>query len=83
MYDHSRHIQRVYLGLPLLQTLAASLIRGINTLFLLDAGPRRESVARRSIPVRGAAVEGTSAATRINVLVKNRSTRERALCSMS
>src|SRR6059036_2505219 len=34
----SRHIQRVYLLLLLLQTLAASLIWGINTLFLLDAG---------------------------------------------
>jgi len=34
----SRHIQRVYLGLTLLSTLAASLIWGINTLFLLDAG---------------------------------------------
>jgi MFS family permease len=31
-------IQRTYLGLLLLQTLAASLIWGINTLFLLDAG---------------------------------------------
>jgi MFS family permease len=38
MDDHSRHIQRVYLGLLLLHTLAASLIWGINTLFLLDAG---------------------------------------------
>jgi MFS family permease len=36
--DRSRHIQRVYLGLLLLHTLAASLIWGINTLFLLDAG---------------------------------------------
>src|SRR2546425_9837309 len=34
----SRHIQRVYLLLLLLQTLAASFIWGINTLFLLDAG---------------------------------------------
>lgn len=34
----SRHIQRVYLLLLLLHTLAASLIWGINTLFLLDAG---------------------------------------------
>ncbi len=32
------NIQRVYLGLTLLSTLAASLIWGINTLFLLDAG---------------------------------------------
>lgn len=31
-------IQRTYLTLTLLQTLAASLIWGINTLFLLDAG---------------------------------------------
>lgn len=36
--DPSRHVQRVYLGLLLLHTLAASLIWGINTLFLLDAG---------------------------------------------
>lgn len=34
----SRNIQRVYLLLLLLQTLAASFIWGINTLFLLDAG---------------------------------------------
>src|SRR5688572_750624 len=34
----SRHIQRVYLILLLLHTLAASFIWGINTLFLLDAG---------------------------------------------
>jgi MFS family permease len=34
----SRSIQRIYLFLLLLQTLAASLIWGINTLFLLDAG---------------------------------------------
>lgn len=33
-----RHIQRVYLVLLLLHTLAASFIWGINTLFLLDAG---------------------------------------------
>ena len=32
------HIQRVYLILLLLHTLAASFIWGINTLFLLDAG---------------------------------------------
>jgi MFS family permease len=32
------HIQRVYLVLLLLHTLAASFIWGINTLFLLDAG---------------------------------------------
>lgn len=38
MNDRSRHIQRVYLTLLLLHTLAASLIWGINTLFLLDAG---------------------------------------------
>ncbi|MGH8946698.1 MAG: MFS transporter, partial [Acidimicrobiia bacterium] len=31
-------IQRTYITLLLLQTLAASLIWGINTLFLLDAG---------------------------------------------
>ena len=34
----SRGIQRVYLLLVLLHTLAASLIWGVNTLFLLDAG---------------------------------------------
>jgi MFS family permease len=34
----SRAVQRVYLVLLLLHTLAASLIWGINTLFLLDAG---------------------------------------------
>jgi MFS family permease len=34
----ARHIRRVYLVLLLLHTLAASLIWGINTLFLLDAG---------------------------------------------
>jgi MFS family permease len=33
-----RRVQRVYLLLTLLTTLAASLIWGINTLFLLDAG---------------------------------------------
>lgn len=33
-----RAIQRVYLGLLLLSTSAASLIWGVNTLFLLDAG---------------------------------------------
>src|ERR687892_1596099 len=34
----SRRVQQVYLLLLLLHTLAASLIWGINTLFLLDAG---------------------------------------------
>ena len=34
----ARQIQRAYLGLTLLSTLAASFIWGINTLFLLDAG---------------------------------------------
>ena len=38
MNDDSRKIQRIYLVLLLLHTLAASLIWGINTLFLLDAG---------------------------------------------
>jgi MFS family permease len=33
-----RHVQRVYLSLALFNNLAASLIWGINTLFLLDAG---------------------------------------------
>jgi MFS family permease len=36
--DESRKIQRIYLILLLLHTLAASFIWGINTLFLLDAG---------------------------------------------
>jgi MFS family permease len=34
----ARHVQTTYLVLTLLNTLAASLIWGINTLFLLDAG---------------------------------------------
>ena len=38
MNDASRRIQRTYLLLLLLHTLAASFIWGINTLFLLDAG---------------------------------------------
>ena len=38
MNDAARRIQRIYLGLQLLNTLAASLIWGINTLFLLDGG---------------------------------------------
>ena len=33
-----RHIQNIYLILMLFNTLAASFIWGINTLFLLDAG---------------------------------------------
>jgi hypothetical protein len=33
-----RSIQRTYLGLMLGNTLAASLIWGVNTVFLLDAG---------------------------------------------
>ena len=33
-----RRVQRVYLVLLLLDMLAALFIRGINTLFLLDAG---------------------------------------------
>jgi MFS family permease len=36
--DTSRSVQRTYLVLTLLTTLAASFIWGINTLFLLDAG---------------------------------------------
>jgi MFS family permease len=36
--EQARHIQRVYLTLLLGNTLAASFIWGINTLFLLDAG---------------------------------------------
>lgn len=38
MNDSARKIQRVYLFLLLLHTLAASFIWGINTLFLLNAG---------------------------------------------
>ena len=38
MNKASRKVQRTYLTLLLLNTLAASLIWGINTLFLLDAG---------------------------------------------
>ena len=38
MNDVARRIQRVYLTLMLGNTLAASFIWGINTLFLLDAG---------------------------------------------
>src|SRR3954453_2869900 len=38
MNDLARKIQRVYLTLMLGNTLAASFIWGINTLFLLDAG---------------------------------------------
>ncbi|MEX1206992.1 MAG: MFS transporter [Acidimicrobiia bacterium] len=38
MNDASRAVQRTYLLLLLLSTLAASFIWGINTLFLLDAG---------------------------------------------
>ncbi len=38
MNSESKRIQRIYLILLLLHTLAASLIWGINTLFLLDAG---------------------------------------------
>jgi len=36
--DPARTVERTYLALTLLQTLAASFIWGINTLFLLDAG---------------------------------------------
>ncbi len=38
MNDASKRVQRVYLSLTLLSTLAGSFIWGINTLFLLDAG---------------------------------------------
>ncbi len=38
MNRESRRIQRIYLLLTLLSTLSTSLIWGINTLFLLDAG---------------------------------------------
>src|SRR5438477_10044193 len=36
--DPARTVERTYLALTLLSTLAASFIWGINTLFLLDAG---------------------------------------------
>jgi MFS family permease len=38
MTHEARRVQRIYLLLTLLSTLSASLIWGINTLFLLDAG---------------------------------------------
>src|SRR3954451_3084103 len=38
MNDAADRVQRTYLTLTLLTTLAASFIWGINTLFLLDAG---------------------------------------------
>ncbi|MDH3397644.1 MAG: MFS transporter [Acidimicrobiia bacterium] len=38
MTDGARRVQRTYLLLTLLSTLAASFIWGVNTLFLLDAG---------------------------------------------
>ena len=38
MTDGARTVERTYLVLTLLQTLAASFIWGVNTLFLLDAG---------------------------------------------
>ena len=38
MTEPARRVERVYLALTLLSTLAASFIWGINTLFLLDAG---------------------------------------------
>jgi MFS family permease len=38
MSDPARAVQRTYLALTLLNTLAASFIWGVNTLFLLDAG---------------------------------------------
>ena len=38
MNDRARRVQRIYLALTLLSTLAASFIWGVNTLFLLDAG---------------------------------------------
>jgi MFS family permease len=38
MTDQAKRVQRIYLLLTLLSTLAASFIWGINTLFLLDAG---------------------------------------------
>src|SRR5206468_5276078 len=38
MSDSARRVQQTYLVLTLLNTLAASFIWGVNTLFLLDAG---------------------------------------------
>ncbi len=56
MTDAARVVQRTYLLLTLLTTLAASFIWGITTLFLLDAGlsntealpPTRSSRSARS-----------------------------------
>src|ERR1700694_369019 len=38
MADSARSVERTYLVLTLLSTLASSFIWGINTIFLLDAG---------------------------------------------
>src|SRR6185436_3160524 len=38
MNEEARKVRRTYLTLQLFNTLAASLIWGINTIFLLDAG---------------------------------------------
>jgi len=49
-----RHVQRVYLALMMFNTLAASLIWGINTLFLLDAGlPSTEAFAANAFFTAG------------------------------
>jgi hypothetical protein len=52
----ARRVQRVYLVLLLLHTLAASFILGINTLFLLDAGLS----TRRLLPQRPSSPPGSS-----------------------
>ena len=53
MNDASRTVQRTYLVLTLLTTLAASFIWGINTLFLLDAGLEQRRGVRRERVLHG------------------------------
>ncbi len=57
MNASARHVQKVYLVLLLLHTLAASFIWGINTLFLLDAGlSNAEAFAANAFFTAGMAV---------------------------
>ena len=49
----SNSVQRTYLCLTLLSTLAGSFTWGINTLFLLDAGVQRGLELRHGHPARG------------------------------
>src|SRR4029450_3679891 len=54
MTDAARSVQRIYLVLTLLTTLASSFIWGINTLFLLDAGlSNTEAFAANAFFTRG------------------------------